>query len=103
MRQRGARFDRICLVLPTEIITLLPMKALVLAIALLAACNADDQKPPTEVGKIVVEMCGEPPLAPGWAVQSNGDTVTMTTTDYTAINKWREDVAAWRDCVTNLP
>jgi hypothetical protein len=82
------------------------MKTLLLASLLFAACNDDpsQMQPPTEVGKIVVEMCGEPPLAPGWAIQANGDgTVTMSSADYTAINKWREDVATWRDCATNLP
>jgi hypothetical protein len=77
--------------------------ALVAALVFLAACPAQDDKPPTEVGKIVVEMCGEAPSAPGWGVQSNGDTVTMSTADYSAILKWREDVAAWRDCTVNLP
>jgi hypothetical protein len=80
------------------------MKLVSLLILVIAACNNDNSaKECPVIGAEVVNMCGAAPLAPGWAVQSNGDTVTMSTSDYNALNNWREQVATWRECVTNLP
>ncbi|HEX5064123.1 MAG TPA: hypothetical protein VFV99_32325 [Kofleriaceae bacterium] len=80
------------------------MKHLALAFLVLAACT-DDQPDPTphDIGKTVVEMCGQPPLAPGWQVQSNGGVVTMSTDEYNAIVKYRDDSAAWRECAIAIP
>lgn len=78
------------------------MKLSALLVLFAFACNSSAKECPA-IGAEVVDMCGAAPLAPGWAVQSNGDTVSMSTSDYSAINNWRDQVAAWRECVINLP
>lgn len=78
------------------------MRHLLLAAIVLAACDQPDNTP-HDVGKLVVEMCGEPVNAPGWVASFNGDTTTLSTTDYVAIMKFREDITSWRDCVVSIP
>jgi hypothetical protein len=78
------------------------MKALAVAGILLAACTTETDTTPIDVGMTVKEMCGPSPNAPGWVVSSNGDTVSMTRTDYAAIQAWQQQVSNWNYCVENL-
>lgn len=68
--------------------------------ALLAAACGDNVA--GDVGATVTEMCGPAPLAPGWSVGVTANAVTMSSSDYNAILRWRGDVDAWEACVTTL-
>ncbi len=77
-----------------------------LALALLAACNDDtstQKEPPTEIGDIVRQDCGDPPLAPGWSVAFNNGTAKLSADQFHAIEAWSDAVAVWRDCVVTHP
>lgn len=83
----------------------MPAMRYLLAVALLAACTDETPAPvtPTKIGEVAVMDCGEPPLAPGWSASFNGGTASMPTADYNAIVQWRDQIAAWRDCVVAHP
>lgn len=78
------------------------MNKLILIAALAASACGDNGKAQS-TGEYVVDMCGPAPLAPGVAAQLDGNVVTITRDTYLRLQQFREDVAVWRDCVTDLP
>lgn len=70
-------------------------------LTVLMACT--DAGRTDEIGKVVVEDCGEAPLYPGTVVAFDNGLATMSIDAYRALNAWMESSAQWRDCVVQHP
>ena len=81
------------------------MRTILMVAALMGGCTSDAKSGNGQcpiVGEYVVEMCGDRPLAPGWAAQVSGDTATMAASTFNDIAAWRENVTTWLNCVGGL-
>jgi hypothetical protein len=75
------------------------MKTLVIVVAVLAsACTTDGQA----ADPSPVELCGQPPLAPGFSVAYRDGVATLPADQMQAISRFAADYDTWANCILSL-
>lgn len=73
-----------------------------MALALSVSACASEGSETVDVGELVIEMCGNPPLRPGWAAAFDNGSACLKTATWNELEAWHGEIDAWRDCVTGL-
>jgi hypothetical protein len=74
------------------------MRTALLLVGIVFASGCVSDAAPSSPLAAAEDACGAMPVEPGFAVSFSGSVATMPAADWTAVQRFLDDVDAWRTC-----